>query len=663
MGFTADIDTGGTFTDGLFTDGNRIERVKVDTTPHDHTIAWINCLREGASKFGFSLLRDFLEQVEIMRWSSTVASNVIAERKGPKLGLFVTEGFEKSLYSSSKKSPLIGYLIDESNIAGVRVPLDVEKLLARIKQLLETGVRRICISLKNGLQDGEETKIKEVFEEQYPDHYLGNVPLLLGKDILKHFDDMTRTNTALMNSYVHGPMALTMFKAEDELRDRGFRQPLLVGRTDGGVARVSKTKPVDTIESGPIFGIHAGAYWAKVYQIPFVITLDVGGTTSKIGLVEQFRPAITAEPDILDIPLKQSMLDLRSIALGGGSVAKADGKTVRLGPQSMGAYPGPACYDLGGSEATLTDAFLVKGFLDPDYFSGGAKKVNMERAAKMISENVAGPLGMDLEQAAYEISSKATDLVAEELKKLLTRTKQSPAEVALFAFGGNGGIVGCEAAKKVGIKTVYFFSNGSVLSAFGSSVADVSHAYEHSASVAFDKIDSVSEAVEWMVQEAVLDMEGEGFARSSLEADLELVLYGEHDRGKVIRISCPWNIAEEDLKPSISQVLRESDQDKPPAGSVVDVVRLIVRAPIAKVEQPTWSDESADPQEAFKKEREVYRGTEKVRSGIYDWEKLKTGNTVSGHAVIEGTDTSYVVPRGWELRIDRYRNGVVNRRA
>lgn len=663
MGFTADIDTGGTFTDGLFTDGREIGRVKVDTTPHDHTVAWINCLREGASKFGFSTLRDFLEQVEIMRWSSTVATNVIAERKGPKLGLFVTDGFEKSLYSSSAKSPLIGYLIDESNIAGVRIPLDTETLLGRIKQLLETGVRRICISLKGGLQDEEEVRIKEVFEEQYPDHYLGNVPLLLGRDILKHFDDMTRTNTALMNSYVHGPMALTMFKAEDELRDRGFQKPLLVGRTDGGVARVSKTKPVDTIESGPIFGIHAGAYWARLYELPHVITLDVGGTTSKIGLLEDFRPAVTREPAILDIPLRQNMLDLRSIALGGGSVAKPKGKDVALGPQSMGAYPGPACYDLGGTEATLTDAFLVKGFLDPAYFSGGAKKVDLERAGKMISDNVANPLGIGLDQAAYAISSKATDMIAAEIGKALARTKRSPADIALFAFGGNGGIVGCEAAKKVGIKTVYVFSNGSVLSAFGSSVADVSHAYEHSASVALDQADSLAQAVQWMVQEALLDMEGEGFSRSNLEADLEFVLYDEHDREKIIQISCPWNIREEGGQPSISQALNQSAQDGLPTGSVIDMVRLVVRAPIAKVEPPTWSELGTDPKGAFKKERDVCRGPETVQSKVFDWDKLQTGNIVSGHAVIEGTDTTYVVPRGWELLMDRFRNGVLKRRA
>ena len=249
MGFTADIDTGGTFTDGLFADGKEIRRVKVDTTPHDLTV----------------------------RWSNTVASNVIAEHKGPKLGLFVTDGYQETLYSSASKSPVFRHLIEEANVEAVKLPVDTDDLLIQLKGLLEKGVRRICISLKDGLKNiKEEIRIKGIFEEQYPDHYLGNVPLLLGGDICKHPDDMTRTHVALLNAYVHGPMAQAMFKAEDDLRERGFLKTLLLGHTDGGVARVSKTKPVDTIESGPIFGVHAGAYWANLYQIPHVITLDVG---------------------------------------------------------------------------------------------------------------------------------------------------------------------------------------------------------------------------------------------------------------------------------------------------------------------------------------------------------------------------------------------------
>ena len=162
MAFTVDIDTGGTFTDGLFADGKEIKRVKVDTTPHDLTVSWLNCMREGAEKFGFATLGEFLEQVDIVRWSNTVASNVIVEHKGPKLGLFVTDGYQKTLYSSASKSPVFGHLIEEANVEAVKLPFETDELLIQIKKLLEKGVRRICISLKDGLRNiKDEMRIKD----------------------------------------------------------------------------------------------------------------------------------------------------------------------------------------------------------------------------------------------------------------------------------------------------------------------------------------------------------------------------------------------------------------------------------------------------------------------------------------------------------------------
>lgn len=666
MAFTVDIDTGGTFTDGLFADGREIKRVKVDTTPHDLTVSWLNCMREGAGKFGFATLGEFLEHVDIVRWSNTVASNVIVEHKGPKLGLFVSDGYQKTLYSSASKSPVFGHLIEEANVEAVKLPFETDELLIQIKKLLEKGVRRICISLKDGLTNiKDEIKIKEIFEEQYPDHYIGNVPLLLGGDICKHPDDMTRTHMALLNSYVHGSMAQAMFKAEDELRDRGFHKTLLLGHTDGGVARVSKTKPVDTIESGPIFGIHAGAYWANLYQIPYVITLDVGGTTTKIGLLEDFKPAVTKEPDFLGAPLKQTMLDLKSIALGGGTVAKVTNSTLQLGPQSTGAYPGPACYDLGGTEATLTDAYLVKGFLDPEYFFSGTKKLNRKRAEKIIQEKVAGPLDVDLQIAAYQITSRATQMIADEIIELIQRTGRPPGDYTLFAFGGNGAIVSCEVAKKADMEKVFVFSLGSVLSGFGSSVADISHTYEYSPIVPAADRKSLANIAQWMVDEARRDMEGEGLDLSKVEAELELSLYNQKDPENLIQISCPWAMSTTAEKAPLNMLddcLKKSKLGSNHADMIVEILRLRTKTPISKIKPPEFESGSEDPQSAFKEEREILQGEGKVTTKIYEWDKLQTDNVIVGPAIIEGTDTTYIVPRGWQFVMDSFRNGVLERR-
>jgi N-methylhydantoinase A/oxoprolinase/acetone carboxylase beta subunit len=655
MGFTIDIDTGGTFTDGLFTNGAEIKRVKVDSTPHDLTVSWLKCMEEGAEKCGFSNLPDFLEEVDIVRWSNTVASNVIAERKGPKMGLFVTEGNKQTLYSTSGENPVLGHLIEAGNIDTVSQPVNTEELLIKLKELLEGGVRRICISLKDALKNEDEATIKDIIEEQFPDHYLGHVPLLLGGDICKHPDDMTRTHKALLNSYVHGPLAQSMYKAEDELRNRGFLKPLLLGHTDGGVTRVSKTKPVDTIESGPIFGIHAGDYWANVYDFSQVITLDVGGTTSKIALMENFRPAMTRNPDLLGVPLKQSMLNLKSIALGGGTVAKVvDGK-LQLGPESMGAFPGPACYDLGGTEATLTDACLVSGYLNADYFFGGNKEIRQEQAEKIIQENVANPLGISLEIAANEIINQATAMVAEEVSGLVKQTGKAASEFVLFAFGGNGAVLGCEVADKSGLNKSHVFSLGSVLSTFGSSVADVSHTYEYSPFAPVKEHDALAEIAEEMLQEAKRDMEGEGFDLTNMKSELDFILYNKQDAENVIQFSS------QSMSDLISESFVDAGRDSASADLVVEVLRLRAKSPVTKVNPQKTSLNGENSEAALKGERNICRGTEKAISKIYEWDKLQAGNVVAGPAVLEGSDTTYVVPQYWRLTIDSYGNGAMER--
>jgi N-methylhydantoinase A/oxoprolinase/acetone carboxylase beta subunit len=665
MGFTIDIDTGGTFTDGLFTNGAEIKRVKVDSTPHDLTVSWLKCMEEGAEKCGFSNLPDFLEEVDIVRWSNTVASNVIAERKGPKMGLFVTEGNKQTLYSTSGENPVLGHLIEAGNIDTVSQPVNTEELLIKLKELLEGGVRRICISLKDALKNEDEATIKDIIEEQFPDHYLGHVPLLLGGDICKHPDDMTRTHKALLNSYVHGPLAQSMYKAEDELRNRGFLKPLLLGHTDGGVTRVSKTKPVDTIESGPIFGIHAGDYWANVYDFSQVITLDVGGTTSKIALMENFRPAMTRNPDLLGVPLKQSMLNLKSIALGGGTVAKVvDGK-LQLGPESMGAFPGPACYDLDRTEATLNDACLVSGYLNADYFFGGNKEIRQEQAEKIIQENVANPLGISLEIAANEIINQATAMVAEEVSGLVKQTGKAASEFVLFAFGGNGAVLGCEVADKSGLNKSHVFSLGSVLSTFGSSVADVSHTYEYSPFAPVKEHDALAEIAEEMLQEAKRDMEGEGFDLTNMKSELDFILYNKQDAENVIQFSSQtWqesDLAEKSMSDLISESFVDAGRDSASADLVVEVLRLRAKSPVTKVNPQKTSLNGENSEAALKGERNICRGTEKAISKIYEWDKLQAGNVVAGPAVLEGSDTTYVVPQYWRLTIDSYGNGAMER--
>jgi len=356
------------------------------------------------------------------------------------------------------------------------------------------------------------------------------------------------------------------------------------------------------------------------------------------------------------------MLDLTSIALGGGTVAKVTGERLQLGPQSMGAYPGPACYDLGGSEPTLTDAYLVEEFLDPAHFAGGTKKLNRERAEKIIQEKVAEPLGVDLQLAGFHIASEATRMIAEEVGTLIGRTGRQPHEFALFAFGGNGGIVGCEVAKKVGIEKTHLFSLGSVFSAFGSSVADVSHSYEYAPFVAAKEQSSLAEILGWMQDEARRDMEGEGFDLSTVEANLEISCIDRDKPEDILSLACPWSLQRLADEAMIDECWKRSSRDVAKEKLVVELLKLSVRAPVTKIQLPHFDNEGENPVAALKGERQVWRGTESVISSVYEWDTLKAGNVIAGHAIIEGTDTTYIVPRGWELVIDSFGNGIVSRR-
>ena len=252
--YSIDIDVGGTLTDGIFSDGSRVVCSKVDSTAHDLTVCLFDCLTSGATQLGFSDLATFLEQVELLRWSTTITSNVLAEGRGPKIGLIVSKGHEKDLYGAEKMSPVLNKVVSEFNVTGIEGRDGAEiagaEILGAVRSLLENGVRRICISLKVALHDPEqELRIKRVIEEQYPDHFLGSVPVLAGSDICKSNDDMTRTYYAIINAYTHSALAATLFKAEDELRySQGYLRPFLISHIDGGVAGVSKTRAIDTME-------------------------------------------------------------------------------------------------------------------------------------------------------------------------------------------------------------------------------------------------------------------------------------------------------------------------------------------------------------------------------------------------------------------------------
>jgi N-methylhydantoinase A len=655
--YSVDIDVGGTLTDGIFSDGTKLVCAKVDTTPHDLTVCLFDCLENGGRQLGFSDLPTFLESVELIRWSTTITSNVLAELRGPKIGLIVSKGHERDLYGERGDSPIVGKVIADNNVIGVANSSGPE-ILAAVRSLLEGGVRRICISLKGALQNPEsERHIKHVLEEQYPDHFLGSVPVLTGSDICQNSDDMTRTYYAVINAYTHSALAATLFKAEDELRYRlGYRRAFLISHINGGVAGISKTRAIDTMESGPILGVHGSCHLAKTYGLERVVALDVGGTTAKVGIIHDGEPVHSQASDLFGIPVRVRLPYLRSIALGGGSVVGVQGKSVRLGPESMGSFPGPACYALGGERATLTDAFVAAGLIDPEYFLGGTKTLDPAAAREAIAREVAAPCGTTVEEACNAIIDRAYGMVSNMIKTAAHELKQDLSHHALFAYGGNGGLFACGVAERAGLNDVYLFELGPVFSAFGSSVSDIRHVYERSLHLPlWDGADvgPLNHLIDEMHKAGVRDLKGEGVQPDRVESSLEFEVAARGQSAVQVKSAA--------LRFADAKDLRRKLGDSLPAGEVrVEVVRMQVTKPIAKTSGRSLKT-AVNSAKRVSGTRKVSYGSSTGEAALYSWDTLQANNLVPGCALLESASSTYFVPDGWDLQIDQFGNAHVTR--
>jgi len=662
----ADIDIGGTLTDGLFTHDKKTVCVKVDTTPHDLTVCLFDCLSQGGAQLGFADLDSFLEDLELIRWSTTITSNVLAEQHGPRIGLLVSQGHEQNLYGNDPRSVVLNRIVCEQDVIGIREDTTDTELMNDVRSLLESGVRRICVSLREAHRSPErEAQIKHIIAQQYPDHFLGSVPVLAGSDISKSADDATRTYCALINAYTHGALAATLFKAEDELREgHRFSGTFLVSHINGGVAGIAKTKAIDTIESGPILGIHGSACLAALYRASDVIALDVGGTTAKISVLANCQSVQRRPSDFFGIPVHLSLPCLRSVALGGGSIVtpceSGAPHRITLGPESMGSLPGPACYNLGGDRPTLTDAFVASGLINPDYFLGGNKPIDLGLARNTVREQVAQPLGLSLEDACTEIISTAFSSIA----KLITETRKEignrSTHSSLFAYGGNGGLFACGVAERADIEQVYFFSLGPVFSAFGSSVSDISHIYERALyfdSISEETIRLLHHALEEMKAESQRDLLGEGIQPEGIEYSLELEI--SRPGHAAVAVNCPPFILQDyrNLGTFCSSTLGGTSE------LVIELLRVQILKRMPKPEFHRRQFQGTDSSHALNGRRRILWGSTKEEVPIYRWEELLPGNQVQGGAVLEGANSTYLVPDGWTLEMDQFGNAKATRES
>ncbi|MFX0197990.1 MAG: hydantoinase/oxoprolinase family protein [Candidatus Hodarchaeota archaeon] len=677
------IDTGGTFTDGFFTDGERIMQAKVDTTPHDLTVCFFDCLKEGAKALGFKDLWSLLKDILVFRFSSTTGTNILVQRVGSRPGIVVTKGYEDTLYSEGETQlpeflitrPLVGGIDEQVGLTGelVRTPED-DDVLEALKGLLDLGARILVVSLHNShINPQNEKAVKDIVAAHYPKHYLGSVLVIPASELCNHPDERGRTNLALLNGYIHPKVSGTLYRAEDQLRDSGYRKPLLITDSRGGCSRVAKTKAIDTVASSPALGYIGCSYWAKKYNIANAVTMDIGGTSFDIGLIVGGEVLYGRERQIFDIPVAIPMMEVHSIGLGGGSIAKVnlETKSIEVGPESAGAIPGPACYDLGGENPTVTDADVVLGIIDPGYFLGGRRKLNAEKARAAI-DLVARPLGLSPEEVASKIADTIAELGATEIEKEIKRIGKSTSDFVLFAVGGAGPTHCCDIAEKLGISKIYTFPFASTFGAFGTSLVDVRHTYTHYERLPLAKkgkvvldIESFNSVVREEQAKGLRDMIGEGFAKEQLTHRLKLEI--SEDGREPLLITSPKVLLDSiaDGEGVLESYKREKErlglQKKVGKEVMIEVFYVSCSCPVFKYEFPRYIPREPDPSGAFKTERPVIGKDWPAKTKVYNAELLKCGNIVPGPAILEAFGSTYVIPKGWRFRLDEFLNRVIEK--
>ena len=671
-----DIDVGGTFTDLVLNFKGKALIKKVPTTPYDLSVCFSRVIEEGSAALGMKI-DELLPQIEMIRYSTTIAMNRLIEKKGPRLGLITTEGHEdvvligrgaqwidgtrvaerRNLAVQRKPDPLI----PRDMIVGVKErvdsrgkvirPLDENNVREKVRYLVSHGARGFVVALLWGfLNPANEKRVKEIIRDEYKEFHIGYLPVVLAGQVVGKLGEYERTLAAILDAYLQRSMQIELSAMWDKLRERGYKKPLLMIQSSGGIAEVFRTTACRTFNSGPVSGLMGAHHVAQSLGYQNVVMTDMGGTSFDVGLVVKdsvrsydFRPII----DRWMVGI--TMIKTLSVGAGGGSIASINAllqNQVQVGPRSAGSLPGPACFNLGGTEATVTDADVALGYINPNYYSGGRMKLDKNRAVQAIREKIAKPLRISVEEAADLIRKIVNGNMASAIMKEVHLRGYSPEDFILFVGGGAGATHA--AGYKGDIPKAVTFPFSPVFCAYGSSTMDIMHVNEVSKKLTLlspgtqrltEEYSAFNETVESLLELARKDLAGDGLDPAAAVFVLELdMLYGGQFHVKRalsprMSLQSPEDVAAicEAFKKEFSEAFSPFVVN-PEGGVFVEsfILKAIVATP--KVELPKLKMEGHSPAAAKKGERLVYWPEQKDYqvTPIFTYEALRPGNVLAG---------------------------------
>ena len=640
------VDTGGTFTDFVLLDGARVAVHKVRSTPDDPSRAILRGIADlAADGHGADVVH-----------GSTVATNALLERRGARVALVTTAGFEDVLrIGRQTRRALYDFLVEDRRPlvepaltfglperlaadGSVLVPLDDAAIDAVADALRAGGVESVAVCLLHAYVSGDhERRVAARIEA-------AGLPVSASHRILPEYREFERCSTTVVNAYVTPLMARYLSKLEQRLGDGR----LSIMQSNGGSISAARAKAaaVQTILSGPAAGAVGAHAVATASGFPRVISFDMGGTSTDVSLLDG-AIGVTTESSVGDFPVRLPIIDIHTVGAGGGSIAYVDsGGALRVGPRSAGADPGPACYGKG-TELTVTDANLLLGRLDPGFFLGGRMTLDTGRAEAAAREF--GPrLGLSARQLAEGIVRVANANMERAIRVVSVQRGHDPREFALLAFGGAGGMHACEIADSLDIPTVVAPLHAGVLSALGMLLADVTKDYSHSLLKPVDELtnESLEAAFAPLVAGARADLEAEGYAEARVRVECAVdVRYV----GQSYEITVPFGPGlREEFDRRHERLYGYANPRR-----ATEVVNLRVKA-VGLTEKPALprAETVERPLPRPAATRPAWFGGRERPTAVFRREELEPGMAGDGPALLAGGQATTVVPPGWRFRVD-----------
>ena len=669
------VDIGGTFTDLVVVDpGAGLQFIKTPSTSDDPSRGVVDGLGLLAQQIGREP-SDMLRDVEVFIHGTTVATNMLVQRNGARLGLLTTRGFRDLLelrdgtkpdrYRLRIKPPIPLIPRDLRLEVGERVrwdgavetALDEDSVRAAIATLRVAGVGGVVVCFLNSHRNPvHEMAAGRLIAESGWTPYVS-----LSHEVLGREGELDRLSTALVNAYVGPGLDAYLSRLEGQLASRGVRAPLRIMQSSGGVLPVGEAsrRAVGAVTSGPAGGAMAGGLFARAKGLSHAVTYDMGGTSTDIALIRDGIPLERQGCDVGDLRISAPAIEIEALGAGGGSIAWVDaGGILALGPESAGAMPGPACYGRGGTRPTTSDASVVLNLLSPDTFMGGRMPLLRERSVQVIDETVGTPLGMGTEEAALAIHELATSKITEGIRLATVRRGMDPRDFALISFGGAGGLHANSVARELSIPLAIIPRQASVLSALGFLAADIRHDLHHPVGKPITAIGSAAlrDMFSNLADVGTALLTREGFPperiRMRMVADCR---YARQVHAIPVSVDA-GELASEEAAAALEtrfteayKALYHHSHDEP---GMIDNCRVAVFGELPKLDLPRMeSAADSDPKAALRNSRRIFLG-EWVEASVYSFDDLAPGMRLAGPALVDSSSTSVLVLPGSSAEID-----------